>query len=66
VDLPTTDSPSKFELSDLSGKVLQTISEPAGLSRVQINVPGLSNGTYLLSWTNGKRTARQAIVVLSP
>jgi len=66
VELPTTDSPSQFQLSDLSGKVLQAFSEPAGLSRVQINVPGLPNGTYLLSWTNGKRSGRQAILVLSP
>jgi hypothetical protein len=66
VDLPTADSPSQFQLSDLSGKVLQSIIEPAGLSRVQINVPGLPNGTYLLSWTNGKRSARQAVLVLSP
>ena len=66
VDLPTTDSPSKFELSDLSGMVLQTINEPAGMSRVQINIPGLPNGTYQLSWTNGKRSARQTILVLSP
>ncbi|HVS97716.1 MAG TPA: FG-GAP-like repeat-containing protein [Puia sp.] len=66
VDLPTADSPSQFQLSDLSGKVLQTISEPAGLSRVRIDVPGLANGTYVLSWTNGKRSARQPILVLSP
>ena len=66
VDLPTTDSPSQFELSDLSGKVLQSINEPPGISRVQINVPGLPNGTYLLNWTNGKRSGRQLIIVLSP
>jgi hypothetical protein len=66
VDLPTTDSPSEFQLSDLSGKVLQSISEPPGISRVEINVPGLPNGTYLLSWTNGKRSGRQTILVLSP
>ena len=66
VDLPNTDSPSQFQLSDLSGKVLQTITEPPGLSRVQINVPGLPNGTYLLSWTNGKRSSSQPILVLSP
>ena len=66
VDLPVSTSPSEFQLSDLSGKVLQTIIEPAGLSRVQINVPGLPNGTYLLSWTNGHRSARQSVLVLSP
>jgi hypothetical protein len=66
VDLPTSSSTSQFLLSDMSGKVLQSVSAPAGLPRVRIDVPGLPNGTYILSWTNGKRMTRQPILVLSP
>lgn len=67
VDLPNTASPSQFQLSDMTGRVLQVVIEPAGLTTVRIDMPpGLPSGTYVLNWTNGNRTARQTILVLSP
>ncbi|HEY4285884.1 MAG TPA: FG-GAP-like repeat-containing protein [Puia sp.] len=64
VDLPAAANASIFRLSDFSGRIVKTMSVPAGVPQVRINVPGLPRGTYQLYWTDGTRTAYQTILVL--
>jgi hypothetical protein len=64
VDLPDISKASQFRLTDLNGRVIQTISVPAGEAQRRINVPGLIPGTYSLQWTNGVRTAVDIILIL--
>jgi hypothetical protein len=64
VDLPDISRPSQFRLTDMNGRVVQTIAVPAGVAQHRINVPGLIPGTYSLLWTNGVRTAVDIVLVL--
>jgi hypothetical protein len=64
VDLPDISKVSQFRLTDLNGKVVQTITVPGGVAQRRINVPGLKPGTYSLFWTNGVRTAVDIVLIL--
>jgi FG-GAP-like repeat/IPT/TIG domain len=64
VDLPDISKTSQFRLSDLNGRVIQTLSVPAGVAQQRINVPGLIPGTYSLLWTNGIRTVCDIVLIL--
>jgi hypothetical protein len=64
VDLPDISKASQFRLTDVNGRVIQTISVPAGVAQRRINVPGLIPGTYSLQWTNGVRTAVDIVLIL--
>jgi hypothetical protein len=65
VDLPDISRVSQFRLTDLNGRVIQTITVPAGTAQHRINVPGVIPGTYSLLWTNGVRTAVVIVLILS-
>ena len=64
LDVPDVNDASQIQLVDMGGKVLRSIKIAAGIIQVRVNVPGLSAGTYRVSWTNGKRTASTTILVL--
>jgi hypothetical protein len=64
VDLPDISKTSQFRLTDLNGRVIQTITVPGGVAQKRINVPGLIPGTYSLLWTNGVRTAVVIVLIL--
>jgi len=64
VDLPDISKASQFRLTDLNGRVIQTIMVPGGVTQRRINVPGLKPGTYSLLWTNGVRTAVDIVLIL--
>ena len=64
VDLPDVSKASQLRLTDQNGRVIQTISVPAGVTQRRINVPGLIPGTYSLRWTNGIRTAIDIVLIL--
>jgi hypothetical protein len=64
VDLPDISKASQLRLTDQNGRVIQTISVPAGVTQRRINVPGLVPGTYSLLWTNGIRTAIDIVLIL--
>jgi len=64
VDLPDISKTSQFRLTDLNGRVIQTITVPGGVAQRRINVPGLIPGTYSLLWTNGVRTAVVIVLIL--
>jgi hypothetical protein len=63
-DLPSSANTSWFRLTDMYGRVVQTLAVPAGTIQVRINVPGLPRGTYRLAWTDGSLTAYQSILIL--
>jgi len=63
-DLPSSANASRFQLTDMNGKIIQTLAVPAGTMQVRINIPGLPRGTYRLAWTDGALTAYQSILVL--
>lgn len=64
VDLPNSTRSSRFQLTDLNGRVFQNLSVDAGVQQIRINIPGLPRGSYQLRWTNGTQTASQTILVL--
>ncbi len=64
VDLPDISKASQFRLTDLNGRVIQTINVPGGVAQRRINVPGVIPGTYSLLWTNGIRTAVVIVLIL--
>lgn len=60
----TTTQSSRFELVDLSGRILKVIPVAPNTSQVQINTSGLNKGVYKLIWSDGKHTSFKTILVL--
>lgn len=64
VDLPPGSAASVFQLTDLVGRTVKTLTVGPGVPQVRINVPGLPRGTYQVHWTDGSHTTCQSILIL--
>jgi hypothetical protein len=64
LDPPDVNSASQVQVVEMGGRVLQDIKIAPGISEIRVNIPGLSTGTYRVTWTNGIRTASTTILVL--
>ncbi|HTI92783.1 MAG TPA: FG-GAP-like repeat-containing protein [Puia sp.] len=64
VTVPSTMNPSKFEMVDMNGRVVQTTRVPQGVPQVKIPVTNLLKGVYKLIWTNGASTSYQTILIM--
>lgn len=66
IDVPDVNSASQLQVFDINGKRWQTVAIAAGTSQARINVPGLPQGAYKVTWTNGTRSASSLIIILRP
>jgi hypothetical protein len=66
LEVPDANDASQIQLVDMGGRVLQSVKVAPGIAEVRVEVPGLSQGTYRVGWTNGKRTVSTTLLILGP
>ena len=66
VVIPDATNASWFQLIDMTGRPLKTIYLGAGIPLTQIDVSGVIPGVYKLTWTDGKHSAYNLVLVLPP
>jgi len=64
VTVPSSLANSRFELTDMSGRVLLVVPVSPATVQVQINVSGINTGTYQLNWTDGTHQKTQTVVIM--
>lgn len=64
VAVPSATVSSRFELADMTGRVLVVVPVSPGTVQVQINVGSLNTGTYQLSWSNGVQRTVQTVLIV--
>jgi hypothetical protein len=62
--LPDATNASRFQLIDMSGRPLKNIYIPAGIPLARIDLTGVIPGVYKLTWSDGKHTAYNLVLVL--
>ncbi|MFT3934093.1 MAG: IPT/TIG domain-containing protein [Chitinophagaceae bacterium] len=63
VNYPRKSIPAALQLTDMSGRMIKTLQLAAGSNQIQLFMPQLPAGNYLLTWSDGKQTLQQKIVV---
>jgi len=64
VVLPDATNASWFQLIDMSGRPMKTIYVGAGITLARIDMSGMIPGVYKLTWSDGKHSAYNLILVL--
>jgi TM2 domain-containing membrane protein YozV len=64
VVIPDVTSASWFQLIDMTGRPMKTIYIGAGIPLTQIDMSGVIPGVYKLTWSNGKHSAYNLVLVL--
>jgi len=64
VDLPATTRPSRFQVSDMMGKVIRTQDVGGNTPQVRLDLSGVIKGTYKLIWSDGVSYSYQTILIL--
>jgi len=62
--VPGITKPSKFQLVDMAGNIVQTIPVSPGVPVVKINVKALFRGTYYLVWSDGSNYSYQTVLIM--
>lgn len=60
-----SDEEAVLQLSDLSGRIVASLSVPASQSRIEINTAGLHSNFYILRLISGDKILNRKIVVLN-
>jgi len=62
--IPDVTDASWFQLIDMTGRPMKTIYVGPGIELARIDMSGVIPGVYKLTWTNGKHSAYNLILVL--
>ena len=64
VTVPKTAVASRFQLTDISGKIARSVKVEPHVTNVKINIAGLDKGIYKLTWSDGVNYSYQTILIL--
>ena len=64
VAVPATTAPSKFQLVDMSGNIIQTIPVQQGVPQVKISIGNGMKGLYKLVWSDGVNYSYQTVLMM--
>jgi hypothetical protein len=63
-ELPATGRPSRFQLTDMSGKTIKIQQVGENVPETRVDLSGVIRGTYKLIWSDGVNYSYQTILVL--
>ncbi|HWK03578.1 MAG TPA: T9SS type A sorting domain-containing protein [Puia sp.] len=64
VAVPKTAVASRFQLTDMMGKIARSVKVEPNVTNVKINIAGLDKGVYKLTWSDGVNYSYQTILIL--
>jgi hypothetical protein len=64
VAVPATTVPSKFQLVDMSGNIIQSIPVQQGVPQVKISIGNGMKGLYKLIWSDGVNYSYQTVLMM--
>jgi hypothetical protein len=62
--VPNTNSPSQFQLVDMSGQVLRSIPVSQNTQEVRIDLTGVLEGVYKLIWRDGINYSFKTVLIM--
>jgi len=64
VNLPSIAAPSRFQIVDMTGNIVQQMPVAAGIPQVNIPVGNINRGVYKVIWSDGSNYSYQTVMVL--